>query len=133
MKFRRVTENNTLIPGILDALAFYPDVFAFRVESEGTRGRRPAVPKGTADILGVVRSLIAHGLSSITSGPMGPQAVGRAFAVETKVSHGLNCGRKACSCADQRLWRAEWEKRGGLYILAETTQAAVDGVLKFTQ
>lgn len=143
MKFRRVTENNTLIPGILDALAFYPDVFAFRVESEGTRGRRPAVPKGTADILGVVKRRLVMPLSSpgpsLIPGVLDVKAshrlllYGQSFAVETKDSHGLNCGRKACSCADQRLWRTEWEKRGGLYILAETTQAAVDGVLKFTQ
>lgn len=119
MRFARVTENNGVIPSILKALEFYPDVYAFRVESEGTRGRRPAVPKGTADILGVLRR--QH---------FAPDVIcGNAFAIETKASHGVDCGRKKCSCVDQREWRKDWEKAGGLYILATTAQQAVDGIM----
>lgn len=130
MRFKRVTENNTLIPAILGALDFYREqVYAFRVEAEGRRGLRRLMPKGTADILGVVRTLVGHGFTSITAGPVGPQAVGRAFAIETKGTHGLDCGRKKCSCVDQREWRKDWERCGGLYILADTAQQAVNALL----
>lgn len=122
MRFARVTENNGVIPSILKALEFYPDVYAFRVESEGTRGRRPAVPKGTADILGVHKTARQD-----SSGVY--FRVGQAFAIETKGTHGLNCNRKGCSCIDQREWRKDWERCGGLYILATDAQQAVDAVL----
>lgn len=117
MKFRRVTENNTLIPGVLDAFAFYPAIYAFRVEAEGRKGQRRLMPKGIADILGVHCRLSTHAT-----------LFGLAFAVETKVSHPPKC--KCESCTAQREWRGEWEKRGGLYILARTVQQAVDGVLR---
>lgn len=115
MRFQRVTENNTLIPGILQALAFYrQQVYAFPVKV-GHRGkiRLDIVPKGIGDILGIVRR----------------SQLGQAFAIETKGTHGLNCNRKGCSCIDQREWRKDWERCGGLYILATSVQQAVDAVM----
>jgi hypothetical protein len=53
--------------------------------------------------------------------------LGRAFAIETKLSH-PTC-TPARSCTAQRVWRKEWEKRGGLYVLARSPQEAIDGLL----
>jgi hypothetical protein len=127
MKFRRVTENADLIPSILAALAHYPDVFAFQVKAEAKRGKRSIVPKGTADILGVKnagrlrRQVPGSALLSVE------YTVGQAFAIETKLSHRVTC--LCLSCKAQRLWRFQWEKRGGLYVLARSPQEAIDGLL----
>lgn len=126
MIFRRATENNSLIPAIVGALNFYPDVLAFRVEAEGRKGQRRLVPKGTADILGVKRTELHHGLRSI-EGPVGAFGWGQAFAIETKATHRPTC--KCKSCEAQRTWRIEWEKRGGLYVLARSPQQAIDGLM----
>lgn len=117
MKFRRVTENADLIPAILSALAHYPDVFAFQVKAEAKRGKRSIVPKGTADILGLLARW--HGLEH--------EKVGIGFAIETKLSHP---NLHTCpSCTAQRAWRKEWERRGGLYVFARSPQEAIDGLL----
>lgn len=132
MKFRRVTENNTLIPGILTAFEFYPDVLAFRVEAEGRKGQRRLMPKGIADILGVrgreVRAELSRNMLVPGALNFASITIGHAFAVETKASHRPKC--KCESCTAQREWRAQWEKRGGIYVLARTVQDAVDGVLR---
>lgn len=127
MRFRRATENNSLIPAIVEALNFFPDVFAFRVEAEGRKGLRRLVPKGTADILGVLRAGRARQQVPGSALLSAEYTVGRAFAIETKWSHTWSCG--CASCKAQRSWRLEWEKRGGLYVLARSPQEAIDGLM----
>lgn len=134
MRFRRVTENNTLIPGILEALLYLPEVFAFQVKAEARRGERSIVPKGTADILGVHLQLIGKRITRDTLLPAGFGApnplvhrIGQAFAIETKWTHRTAC--KCKSCVAQRTWRELWEKRGGLYILAQSPREAIDGLM----
>jgi hypothetical protein len=119
MRFRRATENNSLIPSIVEAVNFFPDFLCFPVKGEGARGKRLVVPAGTADILGVRRSMLTSQLVNYE--------LGQAFAVECKGTHLWSCG--CDSCVAQRAWRIEWEKRGGLYILARSPQEAIDGLM----
>jgi hypothetical protein len=138
MIFRRATENNALIPAIVGAVNMFPEFLCFPVKGEGARGKRLVVPKGTADILGLRAVLVAIGQAitraSLLPGEFGapnPMAtqlrVGQAFAIETKWTHRPTC--KCASCKAQRGWRGEWEKRGGLYVLARSPQEAIDGLM----
>jgi hypothetical protein len=128
MIFRRATENNALIPAIVAALAFYPDVMAFPVKGEGAHGKRLVVPKGTADILGIRAKCLHEGQDHVRGTHLRCfRQVGLGFAIETKWTHRPTC--KCDSCEAQRTWRGEWEKRGGLYILARSPQEAIDGLM----
>jgi hypothetical protein len=129
MIFRRATENNSLIPAIVGALNFYPDVLASRSKAEGRKGQRLVVPKGTADILGISAN-VRHEFTSMVGGSpflVRSQKLGHGFAIETKWTHRPTC--KCDSCEAQRGWRIEWEKRGGLYVLARSPQEAIDGLM----
>lgn len=112
---KRRTENNDLIPAVLTALAHMPEVFAFSVKAEARKGQRRIVPKGTADILGVVccRVVFAPEVS----------AYGRGLAIETKASHRDAC--KCDSCVAQRDFRTDWESRGGLYLKVRTVEEVI--------
>jgi hypothetical protein len=127
MIFRRATENNALIPAIVAALRHYPEVMAFPVKGEGARGQRLVVPKGTADILGVKYAGMFTTPVPGSAFLVRSQKLGHGFAIETKWTHRPTC--KCDSCEAQRDWRGEWEKRGGLYVLARSPQEAIDGLM----
>jgi hypothetical protein len=79
---------------LLDAHGIYYE----RINAGGFRGRARGAKAGVGDFFVF---------------PGG----GRFGAIETKATH-VDCNRKACGCSGQREWRAEWERRGGFYILA---------------
>lgn len=95
-----------------DVLLFRHHVGRFRSLDDPTRIIKVGNP-GEADTLGVYALTITPEMVGMT--------IGAALAVEFKTAKGRQSD-------PQKLWQAAWEKRGGLYVLARSTEDIDDAI-----